>query len=164
MPRVGRVKPVSEQRISDLVSMGVLTLTFPPEPVSEVIVAAGRKGWQRSLPVQTMAYFAIGMALHSAGTYENVLGLLKDGLGWAAGAEPVVLPSKPTIFQARDLLGFEPVKALFERVAARLAAPDTLGAFLAGRRMVAIEGTSLYVADTAVNDEHFGDSSELSGV
>jgi hypothetical protein len=66
------------------------------------------------------------------------------------------LPSKSAIFQARDRLGFEPVKALFERVAVPLATESTPGAWLAGRRMVAIDGTTFDVADTVVNDEFFG--------
>ncbi len=103
-----------------------------------------------------MAYFSIGMALHSEGSYEDVLGLLTDGLGWAANAEPVKLSSKSAIFQARDRLGFEPVKALFERVARPLATEQTPGCWLAGRRLVAIDGTTLDVADTVVNDVFFG--------
>ncbi len=75
-----------------------------------------------------MAYFAMGMALHSEGSYEDVLGLMTDGLAWAeAVREPVRLPSKSAIFQARDRLGFEPVKALFERVARPLATAGTRG-------------------------------------
>jgi hypothetical protein len=104
-----------------------------------------------------MAYFAVGMALHSEGSYEDVLGLLTDGLSWSLpDAEPVRLPSKSAIFQARERLGAAPVRALFGRVAAPLASPDTPGAFLAGRRLVAIDGTTIDVADTVVNDEHFG--------
>ena len=66
-----------------------------------------------------MAYFAIGMALYSEGSYEDVLGQLTDGLAWASGwQEQYRLPSKSAIFQARARLGAEPVEALFERVAA----------------------------------------------
>jgi hypothetical protein len=149
---------VSERRLSDLVSVGLLTRVFPPEVVDEVIAETGRKEQRhRSLPARVMAYFAVGMALHAEGSYEDVLGLMTDGLGWASpGAEPVKLPSKSAIFQARDRLGAEPVKALFGRVAAPLAVEATPGSFLAGRRLVAIDGTTLDVADTAVNDEHFG--------
>ena len=148
---------MSERRLSDLVSVGVLTRTFPPELVDEVIAEAGRTEQRhRSLPARVMAYFAIGMALHAEGSYEDVLGLLTDGLSWASGDEPPRLPSKSAIFQARDRLGSEPVAALFARVAAPLAGPDTPGAWLAGRRLVAIDGTCLDVADTAANDEWFG--------
>ena len=149
---------MSERRLSDLVSVGVLTRTFPPVVVDEVIAAAGRKEQRhRSLPARTMAYFAVGMALHSEGSYEDVLGLLTDGLSWAdPGTEPVRLPTKSAIFQARERLGFEPVKALFDRVARPLATSETPGAFLAGRRLVAIDGTTFDVADTIVNDDFFG--------
>jgi len=156
---------VSERRLSDLVSVGVLTRTFPPAVVDEVIAAAGRKEQRhRSLPAQTMAYFAVGMALHSEGSYEDVLGLLTDGLSWAEpGVEPVRLPTKSAIFQARERLGFEPVKALFDRVAEPLATDGTAGSFLAGRRMVAIDGTTFDVADTAANDGFFGRPGVMKG-
>jgi len=71
-----------------------------------VIAEAGKKGQRhRSLPARVMAYFSIGMALHSEGSYEDVMGLLTDGLSWAVpGVESVKLPSKSAIFQARERL------------------------------------------------------------
>lgn len=137
--------------------MGVLTRTFPPELVDEVVAAAGRTEQRtRALPARLMAYFAIGMALHSEGSYEDVLGLMTDGLAWSSGTEPAKLPSKSGIFQARARLGAEPVEALFKRVAGPLAGPAASGAWLAGRRLVAIDGTTLDVADTTENSAHFG--------
>ena len=143
--------------MSDLVSVGVLMRTFPPGLVDEVIAEAGRTEQRyRSLPARVMAYFSIGMALHSEGSYEDVLSLLTDGAGWVSGAGPVRLPSKSGIFQARVRLGFEPVEALFRRVARPLAGPGAPGSWLAGRRLVAIDGTCLDVADTVVNATFFG--------
>ena len=144
--------------MSDLVSVGLLTRVFSPELVDGVIAEAGKKEQRhRSLPARVMAYFSIGMALHSEGSYEDVMGLLTDGLSWAVpGVEPVKLPSKSAIFQARERLGAEPLKALFERVAAPLAEPGAAGAWLAGRRLVAIDGTGLDVADTVENAPWFG--------
>ena len=46
--------------------------------------------------------------------------------------------------------------ALFERVAAPIGTEATPGVWLAGRRLVAIDGTCLDVADSAVNAVHFG--------
>ncbi len=143
--------------MSDLVSVGVLTRTFPPALVDEVIAEVGRTEQRhRSLPARVMAYFSIGMALHSEGSYEDVLGLLSDGLSWVSGEELVRLPSKSAIFQARARLGSEPVAALFARVAAPLAEPGAPGAWMAGRRLVAIDGMCLDVADTVENDAWFG--------
>ena len=144
--------------LSDLVSVGLLTRVFPPEVVDEVIAAAGRNEQRhRSLPARVMTYFAVGMALHSEGSYEDVLGFMTDGLAWSLpDAVPVKLPSKSAIFQARERLGAEPVKVLFDRVAVPLATSETPGACLAGRRLVAIDGTCLDVADSDVNAEWFG--------
>jgi hypothetical protein len=157
MPRAGWRKPESDRRLSDLVSVGVLTRVFPAALVDEVIEEAGRTQQRhRSLPARVMAYFAIGMGLYAEGSYEDVLAQLTDGLAWASGwRESYPLPSKSAIFQARERLGSVPLAGLFARVARPLAGPDTPGAWLAGRRLVAIDGTCLDVADTAANEEFF---------
>jgi hypothetical protein len=144
--------------LSDLVSVGVLTRVFPPTLVDEVIAASGRTQVRhRALPARVMAYFAIGMGLYSDGSYEDVLSQLTDGLAWASGwREQYQLPSKSAIFQARERLGSAPLARLFARVAAPLGGLEMPGVWLAGRRLVAIDGTCLDVADTAVNEEFFG--------
>lgn len=158
MPRAGWKKPETERRLSDLVSVGVLTRVFPPELVDEVIAEVGRTEQRhRSLPARVMAYFSIGMALYSEGSYEDVLAQLTDGLSWASGwTETYTPPSKSAIFQARARLGAEPLAALFDRVAKPIGGEYTPGVWLAGRRLVAIDGLCLDVADTTVNAEHFG--------
>lgn len=131
---------------------------FPPRVVDEVIAGCGRtERRRRSLPARSVAYFAIGMALHADGSYEDVLALISDGLAWSQrAAVPARLANKAAISHARTRLGSAPVAALFARVARPLANPDTPGCFLAGRRLVAIDGTCLDVADTTANDAHFG--------
>ena len=152
------MKPESDRRLSDLVSVGLLTRVFPPELVDEVIAGAGRTEQRRRLlPARPMVYFAIGMALHAEASYEGVMGLLTDGLAWSSGsAEMYVLPSKSGIFQARQRLGPEPVEALFRQAARPLATAETPGGWLAGRRLVALDGTCLDVADTVENETFFG--------
>jgi len=158
MPRAGWKKPETERRLSDLVSVGVLTRVFPPALVDEVIAEVGRTEQRhRSLPARVMAYFSIGMALYSEGSYEDVLAQLTDGLSWASGwQETYTPPSKSAIFQARARLGAEPLAALFERVARPIGGEQTPGVWLAGRRVVAMDGMCLDVADSIANDEHFG--------
>jgi len=158
MPRAGWKKPESDRRLSDLVSVGVLTRVFPPDLVDEVIAEVGRTEQRhRALPARVMAYFSIGMALYSEGSYEDVLSQLTDGLSWASGwQEAYSPPSKSAIFQARARLGSEPLAALFERVASPIGVEQTPGVWLAGRRLVAIDGMCLDVADTTANAGHFG--------
>ena len=149
---------MSDRRLSDLVSIGVLMKTFPPGVVDEVIAECGRtERRHRSLPARSMAYFAMGMALHSDGSYEDVLALISDGVAWADRSEATAaLATKAGIYQARNRLGAEPMAKLFERVAEPLGVEATPGCWLAGRRLVAIDGTCLDLADSAANDEFFG--------
>src|SRR5450759_4605874 len=158
MPRAGWKKPESDRRLSDLVSVGVLTRVFPPGLVDEVIAQVGRTEQRhRSLPARVMAYFSIGLALYSEGSYQDVLGKLTDGLSWASrwqdSSSP---PSNSAIFQALLRLGSEPLAALFERLARPIGGEQAQGVWVAGRRLVTVDGTCLDVADTAVNAEHFG--------
>ena len=159
------MKPESDRRLADLVSVGVLMRVFPAEVVDGVIAECGRtEQRRRSLPARSMAYFAMGMALHADGSYEDVLALISDGLAWAdRGDEPARLASKPAIFHARERLGSEPMALLFDRVAQPLASKTTPGCWLAGRRLVAVDGTCLDLADTPANDEHFGRPGVMKG-
>ncbi|HEY5222586.1 MAG TPA: IS4 family transposase [Microbacteriaceae bacterium] len=158
MPRSGWKKPESDRRLSDLISVGLLTRVFPAEVVDEVIAAAGRTQVRhRALPARVMAYFSIGMALYSDGSYEDVFAELTDGLAWASGwRQAFPTPSKSAIFQARARLGSVPMRELFARVAKPLAGPDTPCSWLAGRRLLAIDGTCLDVSDTVANTDFFG--------
>lgn len=158
MPRSGWRKPESDRRLSDLVSVGLLMKVFPADVVDAVIAECGRtEQRRRSLPARSMAYFAMGMALHSDGSYEDVLALISDGFAWAERSDGSPrLANKAAISHARDRLGPEPVAKLFERVAKPLAAEGTPGCWLAGRRLVAIDGTCLDLADTPANDAFFG--------
>jgi hypothetical protein len=144
--------------LPDLVSVGLLMKVFPAQVVDSVIAACGRtEQRRRSLPARSMAYFAMGMALHSEGSYEDVLALISDGLAWAQRDEGSgKLANKAAISHARDRLGPEPMALLFERVAKPLAAQDTPECWLAGRRLVAIDGTCLDLPDTPANDGFFG--------
>jgi len=130
-----------------------------------VITECGRtEKRRRSLPARSMAYFAMGMALHSEGSYEDVLALISDGLAWAHRDERSGrLANKAAISHARDRLGPEPMALLFSRVAKPLAAADTPGCWLAGRRLVAVDGTCLDLPDTPANDAHFGRPGVMKG-
>ncbi len=53
--------------------MGLLTRVFPPGLVDEVIAGEGRSEQRhRLLRARVMAYFSLGMALRSGGSYGDV--------------------------------------------------------------------------------------------
>jgi hypothetical protein len=158
VPRAGWVKPQSDQRLSDHISVGVLTRVFPPGLVDRVVAEAGRgERRQRLLPARAVVYYVLGLALYSSSSYEEVMRMLVEGLSWQSGwRQPWSVPTKGALAQARSRLGPEPLRALFERVAVPLAEPGTAGAFYRGLRLVSIDGTCLDVADTPANEREFG--------
>ncbi|MFJ7281116.1 IS4 family transposase, partial [Kitasatospora sp. NPDC098663] len=66
------------------------------------------------------------------------------------------VPTTAAIGRARRRLGVEPVKVLFARVCRPVAVPGTAGAWYRRWRLVAVDGTTLDLADTEANDEFFG--------
>lgn len=158
MPRSGWVKPSSGDRLPDRISVGVLTRVFPPELVDEVIAAAGRAEQRRRLlPARLVVYYVLAMALFSDASYEEVMRQLTEGLAWSSSWErEITVPNKAAIARARQRLGVEPLRLLFEATAAPLASEATKGAFYRGLRLVSLDGTCLDVADTPENDEAFG--------
>jgi hypothetical protein len=107
MPRAGWIKPVSERWLSDLVSVGLLIRTFPPGLVDEAIAGCGRTEQRhRSLPARVMAYFSIGMALHSEGSYEDVLSLLTEPprVRWRPHTLLASQPSSSSVSRSFDAL------------------------------------------------------------
>lgn len=158
MPRAGWVKPESDERLSDHISIGVLTRTYPPELVDRVIEETGhREQRHRLLPARVTLYLVLALSLFSRESYEEVMRRLVEGLSWASGWQRRwQMPTKAAIFKARVRLGIAPLEALFDTAARPLAGPDTPGAFYRGWRLMSIDGMTLDVADTPANDEHFG--------
>ncbi|MGH2803184.1 MAG: IS4 family transposase, partial [Thermoleophilaceae bacterium] len=158
MPRAGWVKPQTGQRLSDHISIGVLTRVFPPDLVDRVVAEAGRtEQRQRLLPARVVVYYVLGLGLYSSCSYEEVMRMLVDGLCWASGWQrPWSVPTKAALYQARARLGSKPLEALFEEVAAPLAEARTAGAFYRDWRLVSIDGSCLDLADTEANEKAFG--------
>ena len=68
-------------------------------------------------------------------------------------------PSRSNLCEARQRLGMEPVRRVFNLVVKPMATPQTPGAFYHGLRLMGIDGTVLDVPDTSANEAHFGRSS-----
>src|SRR6266851_10487673 len=158
MPRAGWVKPETDQRLSDHISLGVLTRVFPPDLVDQVVADSGKTEVRhRLLPARVVVYYVLALALFSQASYEEVMRNLVEGLSWSTGwARSWRMPSKVALSKARARLGPEPLQAMFGKVAAPLATQTTKGAFFRGWRLMAIDGTCVDLADTLHNDAAFG--------
>jgi Insertion element 4 transposase N-terminal len=81
MPRAGWAKPDSDQRLSDHVALGVLTRTFPPDLVDEILAQTGRvQQRRRLLPARLVVYYVLALAFFSQDSYEEVMRSLVEGL------------------------------------------------------------------------------------
>jgi hypothetical protein len=136
----------------------VLTRTYPPALVDQVVAEAGaQEQRQRLLPARVVVYYVLAMCLFSQVGYEEVARLLTEGLAWTRrwrGSWQV--PTTGAIARARARLGAEPLRALFAAAVRPLATPATQGAWYRGWRLLSLDGTTLDVADTPGNAAVFG--------
>ena len=145
-------------RISDHVTLGVLTTTVPAALIDAVLAETGRQSQRyRRLPARLVVYYVMALALYAQASYGEVLRCLVEGVRWLrlSGTDPA-LADKSAICRARTRLGPAPLKALFARIAAPFATPDTPGAWYGGRRLVSLDGTTIDLPDTPDLVERFG--------
>ena len=144
-------------RLSDYLSVGVIARVFPRTAVREALRRTERESVRRrSLPAEVMMYYVIAMSLFRQASTREVLRCLMEGLRWVSPELLVRVSGKSSISRARSRLGPQPFAALREACVRPLAAPSTAGAWYRGRRVVAIDGSSLSVPDEEANRRHFG--------
>lgn len=154
----------SQIRLTDRVSLGVLTRLFHRDLVDEVIAETGRRERRsRSLPAHVVFYFVMAMALFAEESYEEVLRRLVGGLRFLrCWSTTWTVPSTSAISQARARLGEAPLREMFDRVAVPIAGPGSASAWFGRFRVMAIDGVVLDAPDTPENNEVFSHSN--SGV
>ena len=145
-------------RITDHISLGVLTKTFPLDRVIAVIAAAGKASRrQRDLPSHVVLYYVIALTLYMQVSYREVLRCLLEGIKWLLGPEwEVKVTGKSGISQARTRLGWEPLKQLHDEVVSPIAVKRTKGAWYRDWRLVSVDGSTMDVADNQDNEKAFG--------
>ena len=157
MARSGWVTPEGPERLTDHVSLGVLTKAFPPGVVDAVIERTGTMEQRtRLLPSRLMVYYVMALALFSSGSYEEVMRSLLAGMEWITGRfREWTMPTKAAIYKARNRLGSAVMIELFAEVAQPFAVPGGNG-FYKDWRLVAVDGTTMDLADTPANEKAYG--------
>jgi hypothetical protein len=148
-----------EGRLTDWISVGVLASSVPRDAVDEAIVVTGRQAKRSDgrLPPHVMVYFAMALALFAEEDYEEVAERLTETLvGWGCWDVRWEVPTSGGITQARQRLGYEPVRELFTQVAVPVAEELTRGAFLGSWRLMAVDGFEWDAPDTKENAAEFG--------
>lgn len=113
---------------------------------------------KRALPSHLVVCLIIGMSLWSNASMRTVLKNLVDGLSeaWVRVGQYWRVPCKSSITEARQRIGPQVMSRLFHLIVRPLATIDTPGAFLGGRRIMAVDGTVFDVPDTEANARVFG--------
>ncbi|MGY4928499.1 transposase domain-containing protein [Streptomyces sp. 900105755] len=157
MPRPGKLVDAVNGRFSERVAIALLIRSFPPDLVDRVIEACGRTGQRnRLLPARTTVYLVLAMCMFPHASYGQVAHALTEGLAWATRARgSMPLPTGAAICKARARLGSEPLASLFTE-----STSATICRQLAIRykrwRLVAIDGVTLGVPNSAENKERYG--------
>ncbi|MBV8360291.1 MAG: IS4 family transposase [Deltaproteobacteria bacterium] len=145
-------------RITDYISLGVITSAFPEKAIRSVLTRSGKESVrERELPAQVVMYYVIAQALLMQVSQREVLRYLLEGVRWLFGPKLAVkVTGKSGISQARSRLGWEPVKQLHDEVVAPIAVKQTRGAWYKNWQLVSLDGSTLEVADTQANQQAFG--------
>ena len=138
-------------RLTDWVSLGVLASSVPRDAVDEAVAVTGKRARRRDgkLPPHVVVYLVMALALFADDDYEEVAARLTETLAsWGCWDEVWEVPTSGGITQARQRLGFEPLRELFSQVAVPVADELTRGAFLGRWRLMSIDGFEWDAPDT----------------
>lgn len=145
--------------LGDRPLLEALEAAIPDEAVEAAIEATGtRERRRRRLPTHLVVTLVVAMGLWASESMRHVLAEVVAGWREGAASDRATwhLPSTAAIVQARRRAGARLLRELFRAVAGPIAAARTRGAFLGGLRLMAIDGTTIDVADTPENDRAFG--------
>jgi len=145
-------------RLTDYISVGVITKFVPQAKVREVLRQTGRESVRkRDLPAHVVVYHVMALALHMRSSAREVLRCLLEGVQWLLDPSvKVKVAGDSGISQARSRLGAEPMETLYREVAVPVAVEATRGAWCRKWRVVTLDGSTLDVADTVENEQAFG--------
>jgi hypothetical protein len=128
--------------------------------VDEVLAETGRREQRRRLlPARVVVYYVLALCLFFGDAYEEVMLKLVGGLQFLRGWDrDWVVPSSSALCQARQRLGEQPLRVLFDRVAQPMTEPGGAGGWFGSWRVMAPDGVVLDMPDTPENVDEFGKS------
>jgi hypothetical protein len=154
MTRQGCCVVSTQDAVSILDRLDGLSKVIPPEIMEQALLETGRgrqKACRLSHGVMLWIVLAMGLLTHLP-----IRQVFKHARRMRPGEKT---PSRSNLCEARQRLGVEPVRRVFELVVRPLARPETPGGFYKGLRPMGIDGTVQDVPDTLANAAHFGRSS-----
>src|SRR5678815_5456374 len=127
--------------------------SLDPDWIDEALEATGTATIRRRrLPAEQVVWLVIGMCLFRDLSMRELVSTLDLALPGSRGIR--VAPS--SIVQARERLGDEPLKWLFDRTASTWAHASARTHAWRGLALYGADGTSVRVPDSVENRAHFG--------
>ena len=127
--------------------------SLDPTWIDEALAATGTATIRRRrLPAEQVVWLVIGMCLFRDMSMRDLVATLDLALPGSRGIR--VAPS--SIVQARERLGDEPLRWLFERTAETWARASARTHAWRGLAVYGADGTTVRVPDSSENREHFG--------
>jgi hypothetical protein len=127
--------------------------SLDPDWIEEALAATGTATIRRRrLPAEQVVWLVIGMCLFRDLSMRELVSTLDLALPGSRGIR--VAPS--SIVQARERLGDEPLRWLFERTASTWAHASARQHDWRGLALYGADGTTVRVPDSTENREHFG--------
>ena len=149
VPRVADrvVEPPSDELLPKFVA------SLDPAWIDEALAATGTATIRRRrLPAEQVVWLVIGMCLFRNQSMRELVSMMDLALPGSRGIR--VAPS--SIVQARERLGDEPLRWLFERTASTWAHASARTHAWRGLALYGVDGTTLRVPDSPDNRTHFG--------
>jgi hypothetical protein len=142
--------------VAPVIDLGSMTSAFPLGDVERILEETNRSSRRkRKLPAYVMTYYVIALGLMaSVGTREvlrHLLDRFRERRSWRGE-----LASEAAITKARQRLGVEPLRKLYETFVRPIATRAIKSAWYRQWRVVSLDGTTLCTLDTPENDERFG--------
>ena len=139
-------------RLSDYLSIGLLSRLVPPSLVDEALTAHDRHSKRkRTLPAQAVAYYVMALSFYRGVNTEEVLRVVTEGMDYLGDAAIRRKVGKSAISASRTRLGAEVMHYIAEQALTPLAQPQMTGSFYRGLWIVSVDGTTLEVADETSN-------------
>lgn len=149
MPRITArlVAPSSDEFLPKFVA------SLDPEWIEEALVATGTATIRRRrLPAEQVIWLVIGMCIFRDLSMRELVATMDLALPGSRGIR--VAPS--SIVQARERLGDEPLRWLFERTGATWGHESARRHAWRGLAIYGADGTTVRIPDSPENREHFG--------
>lgn len=144
----------SSEALAELCDFPALFERLNPEWVEQALAATGKASMRRRrLPADAVVWLVIGMALARKDSIARVASNL-DLAMQDVNARPTV--AKSALSSARNRLGPEPLKWLFEKTASEWAVARARADQWRGLALFGVDGTNVRVPDSKENFEEYG--------